>query len=41
MDDIKQLELLFFEVLQDLEDYLGELTIVGGWLAYDLNSKIN
>ena len=34
MNDIKRLELLFFEVLQDLEDYLEDLTLVGGWLSY-------
>ncbi|HZK11297.1 MAG TPA: hypothetical protein VFD10_02950, partial [Atribacterota bacterium] len=34
MNDIKRLELLFFEVLQDLKDYLGDLTLVGGWLSY-------
>ena len=34
MNDIKRLELLFFEVLQDLKDYLNDLTLVGGWLSY-------
>ena len=34
MNDIKRLGLLFFEVLQDLKDYLGDLTLVGGWLSY-------
>jgi len=34
LNDIKQLELLFFEVLKDLEDYLDDLTLVGGWLSY-------
>ena len=34
MNDIKRLELLFFEVLQDLKDYLDDLTLVGGWLSY-------
>jgi len=34
LNDIKQLELLFFEVLQDLKDYLDDLTLVGGWLSY-------
>jgi len=34
LNDIKRLELLFFEVLQDLKDYLGDLTLVGGWLSY-------
>ena len=34
MNDIKQLELLFFEVLKDLQDYLDDLTLVGGWLSY-------
>ena len=32
MNDIKRLELLFFEVLHDLKDYLDDLTLVGGWL---------
>jgi len=30
----KQLELLFFEILEDLKDYLDDLTLVGGWLPY-------
>ena len=34
MNDIKRLELLFFEILQDLKDYLDDLTLVGGWLSY-------
>ena len=34
MNDIKRLELLFFEVLQDLKDYLDDLVLVGGWLSY-------
>ena len=34
MNDIKRLELLFFEVLQDLKDYLDDLTLVGGWWPY-------
>jgi len=34
LNDIKRLELLFFKVLQDLEDYLDDLTLVGGWLSY-------
>jgi hypothetical protein len=34
LNDIKRLELLFFEVLQDLKDYLDDLTLVGGWLSY-------
>lgn len=34
MNDFKRLELLFFEVLQDLKDYLDDLTLVGGWLSY-------
>jgi len=33
LNDIKQLELLFFEVLKDLQDYLDDLTLVGGWLS--------
>jgi hypothetical protein len=31
---IHESELLFFEVLDDLKDYLDDLVIVGGWLAY-------
>jgi len=34
LNDIKRLELLFFGVLQDLKDYLDDLTLVGGWLSY-------
>jgi hypothetical protein len=34
LNDIKRLELLFFEVLKDLQDYLDDLTLVGGWLSY-------
>lgn len=34
MSNFKQLELLFFEVLEDLKDYLDDLTLVGGWLPY-------
>jgi len=34
LNDIKRLELLFFEVLQDLKDYLDDLVLVGGWLSY-------
>jgi hypothetical protein len=34
LNDVKRLELLFFEVLQDLKDYLDDLTLVGGWLSY-------
>jgi len=34
LNDIKRLELLFFEVLQDLKDYLDDLTLVGSWLSY-------
>jgi hypothetical protein len=34
LNDLKQLELLFFEILEDLKDYLDDLTLVGGWLPY-------
>ncbi len=34
MLDIHDSELLFFEVLDDLKEYLDDLVIVGGWLAY-------
>jgi 3-phosphoglycerate kinase len=32
--DIHDSELLFFEVLDDLKEYLDDLVIVGGWLVY-------
>lgn len=31
---INDSELLFFEVLADLKEYLDDLVVVGGWLAY-------
>ncbi len=29
-----EIEAIFFRVLDDLREYLGDLTLVGGWLAY-------
>ena len=29
-----EIEAVFFRVLDDLEEYLGDLTLVGGWLSY-------
>lgn len=34
MLNIHDTELLFFEVLDDLKEYLEDLVVVGGWLAY-------
>lgn len=34
MTELKQIESIFFEVLGDLRDYLGDLTLVGGWMPY-------
>ena len=34
MNNFERLELLFFEVLEDLRNYLDDLTLVGGWLPY-------
>ena len=34
MLDLHNSELLFFEVLADLKEYLDDLVVVGGWLAY-------
>jgi len=32
--EIKRIESMFFEVLDDLKDYLEDLTLVGGWMPY-------
>jgi len=32
--DLDKIESIFFEVLEDLKDYLPDLTLVGGWLPY-------
>lgn len=34
MAELGYLESIFFKVLDDLNDYLDELTLVGGWLSY-------
>jgi len=31
---VKKIEAVFFAVLEDLKDYLPDLTIVGGWMPY-------
>jgi len=31
---VKKIETVFFSVLEDLKDYLPDLTIVGGWMPY-------
>ena len=30
----EEFEDIFFKILDDLEDYLSDLTLVGGWLSY-------
>ena len=34
MTELEYLESIFFKVLGDLEEYLDDLTLVGGWLSY-------
>ncbi len=34
MAELEYLESIFFKVLDDLKDYLDDLTLVGGWLSY-------
>jgi hypothetical protein len=34
LTEIKDIENIFFKVLQDLEEYLVDLTLVGGWMPY-------
>lgn len=34
MTELEYLEVTFFKVLNDLKEYLGDLTLVGGWLSY-------
>lgn len=34
MTELEYLESMFFKVLDDLKDYLDDLTLVGGWLSY-------
>ena len=32
--ELRKTESVFFDVLEDLKDYLADLTIVGGWLPF-------
>lgn len=32
--NFEKIEAIFFNVLEDLHDYLPDLTLVGGWLPY-------
>jgi hypothetical protein len=34
LTEIENIETIFFEVLEDLKDYLADLTLVGGWMPY-------
>lgn len=34
MTEIENIENIFFKVLEDLKDYLPDLTLVGGWMPY-------
>ena len=34
MTEIENIETIFFNVLEDLKDYLTDLTLVGGWMPY-------
>ena len=34
MTEIKNIENIFFKVLEDLKEYLADLTLVGGWMPY-------
>lgn len=34
MIKLNKIESLFFHVLEDLKDYLYDLTLVGGWVPY-------
>jgi len=34
LTELEYLESMFFKVLDDLKDYLDDLTLVGGWLSY-------
>lgn len=34
MPELNKLESIFFDVLNDLKDYLNDLTLVGGWIPY-------
>ncbi len=32
--NLEKIEAVFFNVLEDISDYLGDLTLVGGWMPY-------
>jgi len=32
--NIEKIESVFFNVLEDISDYLPDLTLVGGWMPY-------
>lgn len=34
MAELDKIESVFFKVLEDLKDYLDDLTLVGGWIPY-------
>ena len=34
MTKLSETETLFFNVLEDLKEYLADLTLVGGWVPY-------
>jgi len=34
LTEIENIETIFFNVLEDLKDYLADLTLVGGWMPY-------
>ncbi len=34
MPETDRIESLFFKVLEDIKDYLLDLTLVGGWMPY-------
>jgi len=34
LTEFEYFESVFFQVLDDLAEYLGDLTLVGGWLSY-------
>lgn len=34
MTDLEKIESIFFQVLEDLRAYLGDLTLVGGWMPF-------
>jgi hypothetical protein len=34
LNETENIERIFFKVLEDLKDYLADLTLVGGWMSY-------